>query len=181
MSQHLDKLRHNVEVADKTFCLLHKSISEFYGSWRDDPIVFVWSGTNSPWHDPISLTEAHQMAQILAGVSVTHAMLMLTFLLDGYMCGWCKELPGYASTNDQSWWTPDMIETISGVKLETIDGYAVVSKLYRMREVAFMRRSYTAGIDDIGFLDLLSAVKTVVKFAEDFELAFLMEHPEVKI
>lgn len=177
-SVYLERLRKRVSESDKVFCLMHLGMSEFYASYREYPIRFTWPGTDTEWHEPISLIEVQSVGGLIGGMGVVHSCLSLAFSIDRFLLDLVKTLPMYKTLNDVSWWSPDMVEAVSNVPVMTIPGWDTIKKLYRMREVSFQISSAGPG-DEIAFAELLNMLRIVPKFAEEFEIAFREMHPEV--
>lgn len=180
LSSRFDRFRQQVQDIERIFCILHVGMGEFYGNFHEDPIQFKWPGTDTNWHEPLALVEVMNLGRAVAGKNVLHTCFAMAYAVDAYLLDLCKLLPEYASTNDVSWWSPDMIETVSRVPINALQNALTVSKLYRMRDVAFKRSVYAPG-DDVNFQEVLAMPALLLKFAEEFERAFLEANPKIKL
>ena len=170
----------NAGMAEKAFSIEYLAIQEFYdmvAQRRPAQLNFYYLGSNSAWRDSMSREEVSGMGMFVVASLLMNAAMTLIYFLDHYLRLMCRPLTSGAI--DQSWFSHQMVATMTGVDMQSVAQYQLITDLTELREVHLGIREATYNTVGVGHASLLVLFKAVPEFASDFELAYFIANPHV--
>jgi hypothetical protein len=182
-SRYLKNMLSSVTRTLDDHSLQFQAMADYWQKVVSGPPMLVFSnGQGGVWRPAMAKEEALGHASSLVNVAAVHAIVMMAGALDYYLYKMCEHLYVKSDLVDRKWFSLDMVDVISGVKLSECLSWPQVSEMLDV----WIRFCHP---EDYDVNPMVNANREVIKnyseavaiFAIDWERALCLANPRMRL